>query len=103
MNETSTVLTAAQLREAATLTENIEQLQSQIGPLASQLTESQNKLTALMGVNRSNGATSGTKRVLSAEARAKIAAGQKARWAAKKAAEASVTPTAEVAVTPASV
>jgi hypothetical protein len=81
MNKTSTLnLTASQLRQAATLADEIE--------------AKQNQLTALLsgGTNTLQGSNKGAKtppghRKFSPTVRAKIAAGQKARWARVHAAQ----------------
>jgi hypothetical protein len=75
-------LTAQQLRQAATLTEKIADLNKQLNHL----------------LGNSNGAVAATppKRTMSAAARARIAAAQKARWAkiSKPAAKPAATKTA---------
>ena len=68
------ILTPAQLRKAASIKEQIENLHKQ--------------LTALTGISAPSQSTKPAKRKMSASAKAKIRAAQKARWAKVKAAKA---------------
>lgn len=99
----ATVLTAASLLEASNLQSQIEAAKAKLegimtGEVASlnqEIANATDRLTAILGKSASR--PTGT-RVLSPEARAKIAEGQHKRWAAVKAAKAAAAaaPTATV-------
>ena len=112
-NTSVTAVSPSQLREAATMQEQIETISGKVSTLDAEfhaqretLTKELGSLTsqynAIFGIVSGEKSGSGTGRKFSAEIRAKISAGQKAKWAERKAlaAAASVAPVAPVAETP---
>ena len=93
-NTSVTAVNPSQLREAATMQEQIETINGKVSTLDAEfhaqretLTKELDSLTsqynAIFGIV--SGEKSGTGRKFSAEVRAKISAGQKAKWAERKA------------------